>query len=172
MNRYLTAALAAGLVLGLAGCNKSDTPKGTQAMDKGPPVKNGTTTVTTYAGTKLAATLDGQSEVPGPGDPMATGEVTVWADKGANKVCYTLGIAGLDAPTMAHIHKGAPGVAGPPVVTLANPSTMKSEGCVDVSPELAGDIADHPANYYVNVHNTAHPDGAIRGQLKVPDIGK
>ena len=80
--------------------------------------------------------------------------------------------ASLDAPTMAHIHKGAPGVAGPPVVTLANPSTMKSEGCVDVSPELAGDIADHPANYYVNVHNTAHPDGAIRGQLRVPDIGK
>lgn len=169
MNRYLTAALAAGLVLGLSGCNKSDTPKGTQAMDKGPPVKNGSTTVTTYPGTKLAATLDGKAEVPGPGDDAATGEATVWVDTGANKICYLLGVAGLDAPTEAHIHKGAPGVAGPPVVMLADPATMQSNGCAEVKHELAEDIADHPGNYYVNVHNGAHPTGAIRGQLKKPE---
>lgn len=169
MSRTIATILAAGLALSLAACNKSDAPKGTQSMEKGPPVKNGSTTVTTYPGTKLAATLDGQSEVPGPGDPMATGEATVWVDTGANKVCYILGVAGLDAPTMAHIHKGAPGVAGDVAVTLDNPATMKSEGCADVAHDLAADLADHPGGYYVNVHNAAHPSGAIRGQLKKPD---
>jgi hypothetical protein len=172
MNRTITATIAAGAMLGatlaLAGCNKGDTPKGTHAMEDGPPVKHGTTTVPSYAGTKLAATLDGKAEVPGPGDAAATGEATVWVDAGKNKVCYLLGVAGLDAPTMAHIHKGAAGVAGDAVVDLQDPATMKSQGCAGVSHDLAEDIADHPANYYVNVHNAAHPAGAIRGQLQKP----
>lgn len=169
MTRPAITAFATTLMLGsalaLAACHGSNSPNGTQSMEKGTPVKNGTTTVPTYAGTKFAATLDGKAEVPGPGADGATGEVTVWVDTDANKVCYLLGVAGLDSPTMAHIHKGVAGVAGDAVVTLDNPATMTSQGCKDVDHDLANDIKDHPGDYYVNVHNGAHPKGAIRGQL-------
>jgi hypothetical protein len=56
-------------------------------------------------------------------------------------------------------------VAGDVVVEL-RPSTLDiSSGCTSVDPELVGDIAANPWEYYVNVHNVPYPDGAIRGQL-------
>jgi len=39
-------------------------------------------------------------------------------------------------------------------------------GCFNgVDPALIKDIRQHPADYYVNIHDTAHPNGAARGQL-------
>ncbi len=39
-------------------------------------------------------------------------------------------------------------------------------GCVSgVDPALIGEIIANPAGYYVNVHTTPFPGGAVRGQL-------
>ena len=66
---------------------------------------------------------------------------------------------------MAHIHVGAAGTSGDVVVTLDAPNRGFSANCARVDPMLAGEIADNPAGFYVNVHNDEFPAGAIRGQL-------
>ena len=121
-----------------------------------------------HTGTALVASLDGKAEVPGPGDPAGNGEFSGWFDAAKGRVCYTLGVGSLASPTMAHIHRGAAQVAGPVVVPLANPAQNLSETCQAVDPALVREIVANPAGFYVNVHTTAHPSGAIRAQLAHP----
>jgi hypothetical protein len=97
-------------------------------------------------------------------------------------LCYVLvvdGIAELDqAPgggRMAHIHRGAEGQNGPVVANLAWPQDGQSADCLyeaepgkftaDAGPGVVQDILANPEHYYFNVHNSAYPSGAIRGQL-------
>ncbi len=120
---------------------------------------------TADGGRKLGASLTGSAEIPGPGDSDGGATASVTVNVGKKQVCYTLSINGIDTATMAHIHKGASGVAGPVVVSLTAPATGKSTGCATVPGDLAIDILKSPANYYVNVHTIAFPDGALRGQL-------
>lgn len=116
-------------------------------------------------GRKLATALTGAAEVPGPGDPDGSGTATVTVNPGQNRVCYELTVSNIVAATAAHIHEGAAGVAGPVRVTLSAPNDGDSAGCVDVARELALEILRDPGDYYVNVHNSAFPAGAVRGQL-------
>lgn len=113
------------------------------------------------------ATLNGLQEVPGPGDTDGSGTAEVRIDPGAPQVCWEVFARGVDAATAAHIHRGAAGVAGPPVVTLTTPGTDgQSSGCAPVDEALAREMAGRPHDFYVNVHTAAFPAGAIRGQLR------
>jgi hypothetical protein len=119
-------------------------------------------------GRPLKATMDGASEVPGPGDTDGTGTAKLRLNQGRHRICYRIEVADITLPaTLAHIHPGAVGEANPPVVDLGAPDeTGVAEGCVTgVERALIKDIRKHPAQYYVNVHTTDVPDGAIRGQL-------
>jgi hypothetical protein len=115
----------------------------------------------------LEASLTGQKEVPGPGDPNGRGEADVTVYK--EKVCYELEVERIKPATAAHIHRGAPGVAGDIVVELKAPTDGSSEGCKAISKQLSKNLREHPWRYYVNVHNDPYPDGAIRGQLHRDD---
>ena len=108
-----------------------------------------------------SATLTGPAEVPGPGDTDGLGFAVVRID-GTN-LHYTVFAQNIGAPTAAHIHRGADGVAGDPVVTL-NVNTL-TNGTAAISQELANQINANPSGYYLNVHNAEFPGGAIRGQL-------
>ena len=123
--------------------------------------------VASEARTSLEASLTGEKEVPGPGDPNGRGEADVKVHKA--KVCYELEVERIKPATAAHIHRGAPSVAGPIVVELKAPTDGSSEGCKAISKQLSKKLREHLGRYYVNVHNDPYPDGAIRGQLHRDD---
>jgi hypothetical protein len=115
--------------------------------------------------TVVHAQLTGEQEVPGPGDPNGFGTATIALFPSSGKICYVLTAFRIAPANAAHIHEGPAGVAGPVVVALRPPTFGLSGGCTSADPELVGDIAANPTEYYVNVHNQPFPDGAIRGQL-------
>ncbi len=98
-------------------------------------------------GRPLSATLTGAAEVPGPGDADASGTALITLNEGQGEVCFDLDWAGIDGTVVAaHIHAAPAGVSG-------------------VSEELIKAIRHDPAGYYVNIHSTVFPAGAVRGQL-------
>ena len=115
----------------------------------------------------LETVMTGEKEVPGPGDPNGIGEAKVKVFRA--KVCYRLTAKRIKPATAAHIHKGRRGEAGPVVVTLNTPDDGFSKGCEEISRELSRKLREHPARYYVNVHNRPYPAGAVRGQLHHDD---
>jgi hypothetical protein len=107
--------------------------------------------------------LTGAEETP-PVTSAATGSGTIKIadDKSVSVTVKTSGIDG----TVAHIHLGAPGKAGPPIITL----TKASDGswAVPAGSKLTDEqFASFKAGeLYVNVHSAEHKAGEIRGQLK------
>jgi hypothetical protein len=117
------------------------------------------------AQTTFNTTLRGAEEVPGPGDPDASGFATITIQ--GTTITYSILVNGITTPTAAHIHRGAFGVAGPIVVGL-NPtfgSGCTSGTVMNVDANLIAEIIANPSAFYVNVHSTEFPNGAARGQL-------
>jgi LPXTG-motif cell wall-anchored protein len=116
----------------------------------------------------LGATLAGGSnEVPNPGDPDGSGTAMVTLKPSTTEVCYELKVSNITLPAAAaHIHRGARGVAGPVVVPFTAPAANgMSSGCAKADLALITEIAQNPAGFYVNVHTSDFPGGAVRGQL-------
>lgn len=113
----------------------------------------------------LKANLTGAAEVPGPGDTDGSGKFSVTLSAGKNQICYELRVSNIGTATAAHIHTGEAGVAGPVLVTLTAPSNGSAKDCATLEREKILDMIKNPGGYYVNVHNTDFPDGAVRGQL-------
>jgi hypothetical protein len=76
--------------------------------------------------------------------------------------------------TVAHIHPGAAGTNGSPVVnlalqpgevTVANGLSSFTKSNISVQPATANQIIANPAAFYFNVHSTLNPGGFARGQL-------
>jgi len=108
--------------------------------------------------------LSGPAEVP-PAPAAGHGTASVTIDTAKGQLCYELSATGSDTPTMAHVHKGAAGVAGPVVVALDPPAQGTSKGCANASADILAAILAEPSSYYVNVHTAKYPKSAMRGQL-------
>ena len=123
-------------------------------------------------GRPFSTVLTGEAEVNAAGDPNqgdldGTGSAKITVNPGQGEVCHELSVEDITLPAIgAHIHEGVAGENGPVVVPLVPPDANGvSSGCAQVSRELALAIIQDPENYYVNVHTTDFPDGALRGQL-------
>jgi hypothetical protein len=90
----------------------------------------------------------------------------------ATSLCVTLQVDNLAGVTLAHIHPGRETFNGAPVLILSAPiapgggNPGNSVTCVAVPPAgLIAAMRANPANFYINVHTAAFPNGALRGQL-------
>lgn len=108
-------------------------------------------------------TLSGAEETP-PVTTTATGAGTIKiaADKTVSGSVKTQGIEGI----AAHIHVGAPGVSGPPIITLEK--SADGVWSVPAGARLTDEqyASFKAGNLYVNVHSQEHKPGEIRSQLK------
>jgi hypothetical protein len=116
---------------------------------------------------RFTVTMTGAAERPGPGDPDGSGTAVITINRGLGEVCWEIEVSGITLPSIgAHIHIAPVTDPGPIVVPLTAPdATGTSSGCTTVDPALAKAIAKDPAAYYVNVHTTDFPLGALRAQL-------
>jgi len=112
---------------------------------------------------EITIKLTGAEETP----PVATSasgtaHITILKDKAVTGKVETTGIEGI----AAHIHLGAPGQAGPPIITLTKAAS--GEWTVPADSKLTDEqFASFKAgNLYINVHSAEHKPGEIRGQLK------
>jgi len=139
-----------------------------------------------HTNTILFTELDGRQEVATEatdsrivGDRNGSGEAYVFGiDGDPTTLCYVLVVDKIETAMAAHIHEGPRGTNGPVVVNLAAPGDGNAADCLTEGEILGSgaeafpgaqvtvaEILANPSNYYVNVHNAAFPNGAIRGQL-------
>jgi hypothetical protein len=135
----------------------------------------------------FTATLSPANEVPAitNAESKGSGEVTIvlHLTRDSAKVITAAtadfkgsvkGFPAETALTAAHIHRGAAGANGGPVVnlmmkagevTLTDGAGSFSKMAVTVTPAVAQEIVSGPANFYFNVHSSMNSGGVARGQL-------
>lgn len=127
---------------------------------------------------RYTVVLDQLQEVPGPTTvvPFAFGNGTLFYDDATGGLSWFLGYGFLSgAPLDAHIHAGAPGVAGPVVIDLADPVPIIPSGTF--GSYFGGALLADPfegllfaEDLYVNIHTLANTSGEIRGQILVHSV--
>jgi hypothetical protein len=124
-----------------------------------------------FAATIMVASCGGGG---GGGSSVATvpsGSGSITLDPVAKTISGSFTTVNVVNATLAHIHDGNVGVAGPVVVALQQASTGSATWMV---PATAAPLTDaqiarlKAGGYYVNVHTALNPSGEIRGQL-TPD---
>ena len=102
------------------------------------------------------------------GDPDATAGMVILVLPRTDVVCFVTKWRNIDGTVVAaHIHPAPVGVPGPVAVPLFSGTfngTDRARGCVSAA-GWADDIAANPSGFYVNIHSTVYPAGAVRAQL-------
>ena len=155
---------AAGLAVGTAGVAQAAHGEGELTIGLSGGREVGSTGDRGGSGT-IDLELYSASDAPGvefPGEPY---------------VCYDLSTRNVGEIVGLHIHEVADGARnprranGPVVVSLlrdGDRSVVNGDGetCVPIEdPSILDGILADPGDYYVNLHTTEFPAGAIRGQL-------
>jgi hypothetical protein len=114
--------------------------------------------------------LSGSQQVPAV-DTQGTGTADFRYNPTTRRLSWTITYSGLSSPvTMAHLHAGASGSNGKPVVWLTmkgskdNPSPIK--GHATLTEDQAKMLMD--GGLYINIHTADHPSGEVRGQVMPP----
>lgn len=114
-------------------------------------------------GRPISATL-----TPVAPNTLGSGTFVARSNVGQGRICWSLTVTGLAGVTASHIHYGTGPNATQIAVPLALPTpfTGTARGCSDAPRALVKQILTKPSGFYVNVHTTTYPAGAIKGTLK------
>jgi hypothetical protein len=164
--------IAIALSLFVAGCSDDSSTPNTPS-----PSTNPIFTASLVPSNEVPPVTNAESTVTG----NVTITMTTTRDSGGNITAATANFAvtlgGFPAGStvnLAHIHPGAAGTNGSPVVnlalqpgevTVANGLSSFTKNNITVDPAVANQIVNNPANFYFNVHSTLNPGGFARGQL-------
>jgi CHRD domain len=113
---------------------------------------------------RLEANLKGSAAT----DTDGSGKAKLRLNRERKRVCFTITVRNIDDVVAAHIHRRSDGgiVVG---LIEAPASGNRFTGCTeDVGKALIRRIVRRPRRYYVNVHTTPFPGGAIQGALHKP----
>jgi hypothetical protein len=151
------------LAIGLAGCGGSSSSPTTPSSI-----------------TVFTVPLSAQNEAPpitnAESGARGTAVITVHSD--TNVIDFNVSLNGLTPTsnvTLAHIHPGAAGVNGSPLVntTLTSGSVTLNNGAgtfsfpsVSTTAANVQQILAAPQNFYFNVHTSLNGSGVMRGQLQ------
>lgn len=112
----------------------------------------------------VRVTLTGAEETP-PVTTSAVGHARLIISEKDHTVRGSVRTTGIEG-IAAHIHVGAPGEAGPPIIFLKKGphGTWLVPPGAKLTDEQWADFT--AGKLYINVHSAAHKSGEIRGQLK------
>lgn len=106
------------------------------------------------------------AQVVGGGDPDGSARAEVSVTDRMNQICYDVGgIRGVGPITGIMIHRGGPGVNGPVVLHMREANEGGWKGCTGRTEWLEDSIDKNFTSYYVLIHTSDFPSGALRGQL-------
>jgi hypothetical protein len=161
-------------VLAIAACADVATPSTTDTINYGPAFALGSDAAPP---TVFNVQMRAENEPNGTSTSESKGhaQVMVLAD-GTMEFTFTINNKSGETFTRAHIHKAAAGSNGPihwdfleagvPVASVSDqPSQLRGVARARAAAVLA-DLLANPQLYYVNVHSTAFPGGAVRGQIQ------
>jgi CHRD domain len=109
------------------------------------------------------------------GDPDGSGLAIVQVNPGTQEVCYTITVENIGTPTepasglgAAHIHDRATGGIFVDLETnwTATATGFMTTGCTEADRASIIALLRDPSAYYVNIHTSAFPGGAIEGNLR------
>lgn len=112
-----------------------------------------------------------EAVVPVAGQEGGRGTATVALVPERRELCFEIEVEGLGEVVGAHLHEAPVGVTGEVVLALTAPSTgdATAAGCVNAPGSQLDRITREPGRFYVDVHSSARPEGAVRGQLRHGD---
>jgi hypothetical protein len=118
---------------------------------------------------KLKAELAGANEVPPSGSP-GSGHADVTYDKTTRTLTWTITYSGLESQViMVHFHGPALPTdhTAPVQIWIASGMAVQSplHNWTIVAPYQEADLLG--GHWFIRIHTTAHPQGALRGQLTV-----
>jgi len=184
MHRHVVLALSFAVVAcaGMSKSSDSSASGSSTSSTSASGTSASTGSMSGMSGQAIEVKLDSTHEVPQPNVGSSSPTGTASFTPSGTSISYKLTASGLSSPvTVAHIHSGPPGKAGPVIVPLtisagSDPSTASGEGSFDASAIKATPdgnkmswsdviVGLQSGSLYVNIHTQNNKPGEIRGQV-------
>jgi hypothetical protein len=164
---FVSLALAVLAVAGCGGSTKTVTapPELPPGVSKPPPPP-------TPINASFHVTLTGERATrfglpPGfrRGSPNGSAVAVATTNASTNEFCWEFSqLKNVSSPTVARLFRDFPGATGRGGFALGR--RYKPSGCIHLVPVVLALIGAKPQQFFLNIHTTRYPGGAVRGPLR------